>query len=66
MKLTKKHGKNNSKFGTIVATDVDGCTETFNTVKDAAEFFDVTVGAIYNALRLGRKVRGCTVEGVSK
>ena len=61
MKMLNKKQKSKLKYQNIVVTDVDGETAAFKDVKEAAKFFDVSVVAVYNALRFGRKVRGCAI-----
>lgn len=61
MKITPKHQINKTKYGKIILTDVDGESMSFGSVKEAAKFLDVTVMALYKALRNRSMVRGCTV-----
>ena len=46
----------------VRVTGVDGTTETFNCVKEAAEAIGVTRQYVYMGLNTGRLVAGCKVE----
>lgn len=66
MKINPKYHKTVTKYGEITITDIDGESMSFAGIKEAAKFLDVSVMAIYKVLRVGGKVRGCTVTSKLK
>ena len=63
MNMTLLPKKSNYK-AKVKLTALDGDAKTFDSIKEAADFLDVTRMAIYQALNHNGKCRGCTVERV--
>jgi len=62
MKMLDK--KRDRTWKKIKVTGIDGDVMEFGSIKEAAEFLDVTCQALYIQLKKKAKVRGCTVKGV--
>ena len=62
MKLKMKTKRKFKKIAKLSVTDIAGKTNYFESVAQLANEMDVSVAYIYNALKDGRKIRGCAVE----
>lgn len=59
--LSAKRGRRRG-IGRLVVTDERNSTAVFESVKELADFFNVTRPAVYAALARGVRLRGCLVE----
>ena len=61
MKLLPKKSNYKAK---MKITSVDGETKEFDSIKETADFLEVTRMAIYQALKNNGRCRGCKIERV--
>ena len=59
MKLLPKKSNGKAK---VKITSIDGETKEFDSIKEVADFLEVTRMAIYQAIERKSKCRGCKVE----
>ena len=61
MKLLPKKSNYKAK---MKITSVDGETKEFDSIKETADFLEVTRMAIYQALKNNGRCRGCKIERI--